>query len=359
VVDTGERCDLGPPQPNDGGGNGTGVGCNATCSLLEVVTTIGGFVCDDGGVVACQGHVDGPGAQSEFYFPRGITIVSEVAYIADEFNNVIRTIDLSTDIVGTLAGSGAHKTIDGTGDAGAFFSPLGITALQGNLFVAESTDVRQVTLSRQVTTLTGLGNGKSGFTDGPFSTATFGFVSGLEGIATDGVNLYVSDPPNIRVLDMDAGVVSTLETLDGGQSNVNDVPSGLVFLKGLLYTVDQGSSIVESLNPNTGAVTLLAGTPGGGSLVDGTGPLAVFNVPTGICTDGQTLYVADEGNDALRQVDPATGVVTTVAGSGATKNLDGTGRQAELAAPAGCAFDPATGDIIVTEQLGNAIRRIH
>jgi hypothetical protein len=72
VTDTGERCDLGPPQPNDGGGNGTGSGCNATCSLLGVVTTLGG--------TGLQGHVDGPGAQSEFFFPRGVTVASGVAY---------------------------------------------------------------------------------------------------------------------------------------------------------------------------------------------------------------------------------------------------------------------------------------
>lgn len=106
-------------------------------------------------------------------------------------------------------------------------------------------------------------------------------------------------------------------------------------------------------------MTLIAGTPGGTGLVDGKGPQASFNVPTGICSDGQTLYVADEGNSAVRQVDPTTGVVTTVAGNGADKNLDGTGRQAELAAPSGCTYNPATGDIIVTEQFGNAVRRIH
>ena len=106
--------------------------------------------------------------------------------------------------------------------------------------MAENTDVRQVTLSGVVTTLTGTGNGKSGFTDGPFALATFGFVDGLEGIATDGVNLYVSDPPNIRLLNMDAGVVSTLQTQDGGPGDLNAVPSGLAFLNGVLYTVNQG-----------------------------------------------------------------------------------------------------------------------
>jgi DNA-binding beta-propeller fold protein YncE len=69
--------------------------------------------------------------------------------------------------------------------------------------------------------------------------------------------------------------------------------------------------------------------------------------------------VADQGNYAIRQIDPATAVVTTVAGDGTQVERDGLGRQAAFAAPGGCAYDPASGDLVVTDQLGNAVRRIH
>jgi hypothetical protein len=357
VVDTGERCDLGPPSPDGDGGNATGSGCNATCTLLEEVTTIGGSPCPpttDG----CQGLVNGPGAQSQFFFPSGVTVASGASYIADKFNNVIRSVDLSSDVVATLVGNGAHKTVNGIGDAGSFYAPLGIAAFQGGLAVVEPSNVRLVTFAGQVTTLTGLPNGESGFVDGPFASAEFGEVEGIQGIATDGLNLYVADPPNIRFLNLDAGVVSTIQATDAGEDETS-VPAGIVYLNGLVYTADKSSSVVESLNPTTGAIVFIAGKSGGDTLVDGIGSQAAFNVPTGLCTDGQTLYVADLGNNAIRQVDPLTGQVTTVAGDGMNVDLDGTGRQAGFAAPSGCAYEPTSGDLIVTDQLGNEIRRIH
>jgi hypothetical protein len=358
VIDTGERCDLGPAWPDGGGGNGTGNGCNATCTLLEQVTLLGGTGVPCGSAVGCQGLVDGPGAQSEFFFPRGVTVAGGVAYIADEFNNVIRSLDLSSDVVATVAGSGAHETVNGTGDGGAFYSPLGVVAFQDQLAVAETSDVRLVTFAGQATTLTGTGSGHTGYANGPFASATFGQVMGLGGIATDGQNLFVTDPPNIRFLDFDAGMVSTVQAPDGGVNDLN-APSGIVYLGTLLYTTDQQSAVIESVDPVSGAVTLIAGSPGGGSLVDGTGSQAVFNVPTGICTDGQSLYVADTGNAAIRQVDPATGQVTTVAGNGTPSVQLGTGRQAGFDAPAGCAYDPLSGDLVVTDQQANEILRVH
>ncbi len=50
---------------------------------------------------------------------------------------------------------------------------------------------------------------------------------------------------------------------------------------------------------------------------DGTGTDSSFSSPQGLVVDGDTLYVADTNNHAIRQIDLTTGVVTTLVGTGA------------------------------------------
>jgi DNA-binding beta-propeller fold protein YncE len=50
---------------------------------------------------------------------------------------------------------------------------------------------------------------------------------------------------------------------------------------------------------------------------DGTGTDSSFSSPQGLVVDGDALYVADTNNHAIREIDLATGAVTTLAGTGA------------------------------------------
>lgn len=81
----------------------------------------------------------------------------------------------------------------------------------------------------------------------------------------------------------------------------------------------------------TGAASTFAGssTDTAGS-ADGTGTAASFNQPADITTDGINLYVSDSSNFKIRKIVIATGVVTTLAGSGVytTTPVDGTGTAA-------------------------------
>jgi DNA-binding beta-propeller fold protein YncE len=106
-------------------------------------------------------------------------------------------------------------------------------------------------------------------------------------------------------------------------------------------------------------VTTVAGFPGLFDFRDGTGPAAAFNTPIGVCTDGRALYVVDAGNNAIRQIDPATSAVTTVAGRSVSASIDGLGRAASFNSPAACAYDPASGDLFVSDRSENIVRRVH
>jgi sugar lactone lactonase YvrE len=81
-----------------------------------------------------------------------------------------------------------------------------------------------------------------------------------------------------------------------------------------LYIADTNHNrvVVTTLD---GAVTQVIGS-GEARLVDGAREAAAFNHPQGLAVDGDTLYVADTDNHAIRRVELASGAVTTIAGTG-------------------------------------------
>jgi len=77
------------------------------------------------------GYVDGAGGKAQFYSPCDIIIASGRLYVADGYNNYIRSVTLS-GIVGTLTG------IDETGNAARFNRPFGIASDGLRLYVADN-----------------------------------------------------------------------------------------------------------------------------------------------------------------------------------------------------------------------------
>jgi serine/threonine-protein kinase len=83
-----------------------------------------------------------------------------------------------------------------------------------------------------------------------------------------------------------------------------------------LYLADYRNHRIRRVDPN-GVITTIAGTGGEGSGGDG-GPAtaAQFKNPSSVAVDGSgALYIADNGNDRVRRIDP-NGTITTVAQPG-------------------------------------------
>jgi thiol-disulfide isomerase/thioredoxin len=81
-----------------------------------------------------------------------------------------------------------------------------------------------------------------------------------------------------------------------------------------LFIADTGHNrIVQADLQGKGPKTIGTGVPG---LVDGAYDKAGFNRPQGMCLVGETLYVADTENHAIRAVDLKARTVTTLAGNG-------------------------------------------
>ena len=92
------------------------------------------------------------------------------------------------------------------------------------------------------------------------------------------------------------------------------------------------------------------------TLVDGQGPAARFNAPSGMTVDAADhIVVSDSGNNALRRVSKA-GEVSTLAGNGDEGFADGQGDAARFNCPSGVAL--ANNDEIVVADWGNHAIRV-
>ena len=128
-----------------------------------------------------------------------------------------------------------------------------------------------------------------------------------------------------------------------------------------LAIVDTDNHAVRSVDLATGAMTTLAGTGiAGYSGNGGQATSATLRNPLRAEYDADgNLIIADTGNHVLRRVDAVTGVITTIAGTG-TSGSSGDGGQATSARlnnPSDIAFDSA-GDIYIADRSNHKIRRI-
>ena len=336
-------------------------------SIIRKIAISSGIVTTVAGSARTYGSADGIGSAASFKYPTGIATDGINLYVADSSNSTIRKIVISTGAVTTLAGAaGAPGWTNGVGAAARFTSPGGITTDGTNLYVVDggSSTIRKIVIATgAVTTLAGT-TGFMGSADGIGSAASFEFPTG---ITTDGTNLYVADSGNntIRKIVISNGTVTTLAGSPGIAGFADGVGSTASFnsprditTDGInLYVADSGNNIIRKIVLSTVTVTTLAGTPRTEGSVNGVGSVARFEFPTGITTDGTILYVADSGNNTIREIAISTGTVTTLAGAaGASKSVDGIGSAASFSNPAGITTDGT--NLYVADLGSNTIRKI-
>jgi serine/threonine-protein kinase len=305
-----------------------------------------------------QGSADGTGINASFYQPTGVAAdASGNIYVADFRNNLIRKISPG-GVVTIFAGSGVQGSANGTGVYASFYQPTSVAAdASGNIYVADDGNhlIREISPAGVVTTLAG--SGVQGSANGTGIAASFSYP---QGVAVDASgNVYVADYGNNMVREItQAGVVTTLagSSTPGSTNGISTValfnePTGVaVDAHGNVYVADYGNDLIREITP-AGVVTTLAGSGTPGS-VNGTGAAAAFNQPTGVAVDAKgNVYVADYGNNLIREISPA-GVVTTL-GSGA----GGTGTVTAFNGPYGVAVD-AAGNVYVAGYGNSTILKI-
>ncbi len=132
---------------------------------------------------------------------------------------------------------------------------------------------------------------------------------------------------------------------DGGtavHAQLNFPTAVAVDREGNLYIADTMNHRVRVVNAATGVITTVAGTGQARFSGDG-GPAdrAALNEPAALVVDDEgRLYIADQSNHRVRMVDLKTGIIQTIAGTGVA-TYDGDGKRAvesALAGPSGLAL---------------------
>lgn len=225
-------------------------------------------------------------------------------------------------------------------------------------------------LRAQNFTFTTVAGGTQGAADGANASAQFNDPTGVA-VDANG-NLYVADQNNNRIRKISPlGTNWNVVTIAGGtQGSLNGTntaaqfsgPTGIVInASGSLYVADQYNSVIRqiSISGTNWIVSTIAGTAGVSGNKNGTNGAARFSNPTGIAVDGAgNLFVADEGNNAIRKITLSTTnwIVTTVAG-GSQGASDGSNTTAQFFEPSGVAVD-SDGRVFVADQFNNTIRMI-
>jgi DNA-binding beta-propeller fold protein YncE len=193
------------------------------------------------------------------------------------------------------------------------------------LFIADSTHHRIVITDLAGKKIAVAGTGKPGRDDGPFDKATF---NDPQGMALGGDVLYVADRKNhlIRALDLKAGTVKTVAgTGEQGENRRSGGPAlktglnspwDLLRHGNMLFIAMAGHHQIWTLDLAKGELAPYAGS-GRENIQDGPLPRANFAQPSGLASDGKTLYVADSEVSAVRAVPmDGKGDVTTIVGQG-------------------------------------------
>jgi DNA-binding beta-propeller fold protein YncE len=264
-------------------------------------------------------HGDGgPASQAAFYHPEHLAFDSHGdLYICDNSNDRVRKIDMRTGLITTVLGNGQRAS---NGDGGPAFEASTLMPdaicldIFDNLYIGEKYGfrVRKVE-ARSGIVRTLVGNGVPGFGE-----------EGLPGLET---------------------------TCNSCESGIWADPDGTVFwgdCSGRLRRYDGLTGIVTTA---LGGTSVRDGEVATASFLCGPGGLSVG-------PDGQ-IYIADVWSQRIRAIDPATGVIRTVAGNGARAYGGDGGRatDAYLGNPHDVSVD-ARGRVVVADTRHGHIRRV-
>src|SRR5579862_8673848 len=249
-------------------------------------------------------------------------------YFSDTFNNRIRRVDARSGVITTVAGNG-EKGYGGDGGpatAAALNEPYGIAIDRaGNLYTADRLNrrVRRIdAASGIITTLAGTGEAAYGGDGGPAAAAGLAEPNGLAFDAAER-HLYIADVADhrVRVVDLARGAIATFagtglgeHSGDGGparEAGVFGARAVKVAGDGTLYILERQGSSLRQVDPATGIITRVAGTGARGYGGDGGPALeAVFDAPKEMALDRDgTLIIVDTENHAIRRIDRTTGIV--------------------------------------------------
>ncbi len=272
------------------------------------------------------------------------------------------SIGLYRGDVNPIAGDSTSGYLDQTAGLARFGTITGISSDGVSGYVIDNSNhtIRRINFSNNAVTSI-VGNGSPGnIVSGPASGSA---LNGPYGITTDGTFLYVTESlgnriKRIRISDSNietlAGDDSTLTPANGFTNGTGNTarfasPRGIILDGENLYIADSGNNAIRVLNIRTRAVTTLTSDP------------VFFDAPDGITLVGNTLYTTNPGNslDCITSTTKTTGANSTFAGFGGVAGFrDGIGvNNTRFNNPTGINHD--TENLYIADTGNNRIRKIN
>jgi streptogramin lyase len=348
--------------------------------LTKKITRVAGAV--SGTTPSCGDSGDGGQATAtKLDRPHGVYVNKDGnIYIADEDNHRILKVDITTGIITTIAGNGvpAYGGDGGPAVDASIQNPKSVWVdVNGNVLIADNENNR----IRKVTVTTGdistaAGNGIAGYwgDHGPAINASLKKPHGVCAYQSPApAYLYFSDPSNyqIRRVDLEENFLTkTAGTIWVGYNGDNilatwanlNYPFGVhVDGSGNVLIADTYNHRIRKVNAKTGIITTVAGNGFKGFSGDG-GPATSARVryPFSVYGDSAgNIYIADTYNYRIRKVNAKTGIITTVAGNGSAKFLGDGGLATEASIKK--AYDLAVdreGNLYIVDTDNHCIRKV-
>ena len=204
---------------------------------------------------------DGIGTQASFSHPFGIVKKDDTLYVTDFNQHSIRTIDIATRDVQTLVtrrSAGSFR--EGTFTEARFNKPRGIAVgVDGKLYVADYGNhrIRSINLTTKIVET--VAGGKTGTVTNPDAIGENAQFNGPSGLAVNGAMLYVADTHNnlirsvntqtkqVKTIAGGGSVTDTALNVKGEDAKFNG-PSDVAVIGDKLYVADYGNNLIRSID---------------------------------------------------------------------------------------------------------------
>ena len=353
-----------------------------------ILSTVAGCKTKSGGSDA-----DGiPATSKQLYSPNGLAVDKEGNIFIADYHKISK-VTASSGIITKVAGTGG-KGYSGDGGQATLATLKFPTSValdtSGNIYIADSGNnrIRKVTVSTGVIT-TVAGNGTKGYvSDNVAATSTSLFRPRDVAVDASG-NIFIADSDNgrIRKVTASTGIITTIAG-SGDDSGIDGVRSNIAteyYLSGPFgVALDSAGNVyiaggfldsrILKVTVSTGIISVVAGT--GPSYLNGTAGYngdnilatkAQLNLPKQIAFDASdNMFINDADNYRIRRVSASTGIITTVAGTGAgfvsidRSPYEGDGGSATLVSiyyPSGLAV-AANGNFYFSVDYHNVVKKV-
>ncbi len=342
----------------------------------EIITTVAG----DGG--AGFSGDNGPATSASLKKPHSVCVYEYSApaflHIADAYNYEIRKVDMSTTMITKVAGTW-WRGYNGD-DIPATTAMLNYTYgvhvdASRNVYIADTDNhrIRKVDAKTGIIT-TVAGTGFKGYSGdgGPATAAKLRYPYNVYVDASG--NIFIVDTMNYRIRKVDGttGVITTVAGNGSAQYNGDGGPATAASIRksydvavdgsGNIYIADTHNHAIRKVDGASGIITTVAGqaTQAGSSGDGGPATSANLNQPYGVFVDlSKNIYIADSKNDRVRMVDATTGIITTVAGNGIAGDSGdgGPATLAQLDFPEGVWVD-RSGNIYIADTFNDRVKMV-